>query len=179
MKHFIQAATTLLALAFAAALPAGAAESAATKIARAMSAGPPAIAKNATIADMDASGKMTVLRKGTNGFTCVPGHPGTVGDDAFCADEAAMQWGNDWMAHKAKPTITKPGIIYMFAGGTDWSASDPWATKGTPIKEPPHWMIMWPYTAKAAGLPTAAKDTGTWIMWAGTPYAHLMINGKP
>ncbi len=73
----------------------------------------------------------------------------------------------------------QPGIMYMLAGGTDWSATDPYATSGTPIKEPPHWMIMWPFDAKATGLSAEAKDTGTWIMWAGTPYAHLMINQKP
>jgi hypothetical protein len=107
----------------------------------------------------------------------VPGHVGVVGDDPFCADAAAMQWGDDWFAHKPKPTNATPGIMYMFAGGSDWSASDPFATKGTPIKEPPHWMIMYP-VAKSSGLPTTPRNTGTWIMYAGTPYAHLMINGK-
>jgi hypothetical protein len=78
----------------------------------------------------------------------------------------------------APPANTKPRIVYMLAGGTDWSASNPWATKGTPIHEPPHWMVMWPVTA-ASGLATAPKNSGTWIMWAGTPYAHLMVNQKP
>jgi len=129
--------------------------------------------------DMDAQGNMTVLREGTNGFTCFPGNPGVVGDDSMCADAAGMQWVNDSMTHKPKPTNSVPGIIYMLAGGTDWSASDPSATSGTPIKEPPHWMIMWPFDAKITGLSTEAKDTGTWIMYAGTPWAHLMINQKP
>ena len=169
---------TLAGAALLAMTAAAPAETAAQKIARALSAGPPSITAQATVADMDAKGKMTVLRKGTNGWTCVPGHPGVVGDDAMCGDAATMQWGEDWAAHKAKPTNAKPGIAYMLAGGTDWSASDPWATKGTPIKEPPHWMIMWP-VPKDSGLPTTPKNNGTWIMYAGTPYAHLMINGKP
>ncbi len=147
------------------------------KIARALSAGPPSVTAHATVADMDAKGNMTVLRKGINGWTCMPGHRGVIGDDPFCGDAAAMQWGDDWGKHKPKPTNGKPGIMYMLAGASDWSASDPWATKGTPIKEPPHWMIMWP-VEKNSGLPTTPRDTGTWIMYAGTPYAHLMINGK-
>ncbi len=151
------------------------------KIARALSAGPASIAAHATVAEMDAKGKLTVLRTGTNGWTCMPGHPGVIGDDPLCADAATMQWSNDWAAHKAKPTNAKPGIPYMFAGGTDWSASDPFATKATThgksIKEPPHYMVMWP-VEKTSGLPTTPRDTGTWIMYAGTPYAHLMINGK-
>jgi len=149
------------------------------KIKRAISAGPLEIAKRAKIADTDAQGKMITLREGNNGWTCFPGHPGVVGDDPQCADEASLQWEDDWMAHKPKPSNTKPGIVYMFAGGTDWSATDPAATSGAPIHEPPHWMIMWPFDAKESGLTDKEKKTGTWIMWAGTPYAHLMINQRP
>src|SRR6202161_4332719 len=50
-------------------------ESAQSKIARALSAGPPNVTKNATVADMDALGQMKVLRLGTNDFTCLPGDP--------------------------------------------------------------------------------------------------------
>ena len=156
-----------------------AAESAQAKIKRALSAAPAEIANGAKVVDMDAQGKMTVLREGTNGFTCFAGNPGVVGDDSMCADAAGLQWVNDAMAHKPKPTNSVPGVIYMLAGGTDWSASDPAATSGTPIKEPPHWMIMWPFDPKTTGLSTDAKDSGTWIMYAGTPWAHLMINQKP
>lgn len=148
-------------LATTAAAPAS--ETPAQKIARALSAGPPSITAHATVADMDAKGKMTVLRKGTNGWTCIAGHPGVVGDDPVCGDAASMQWSDDWAAHKPKPTNAKPGIMYMLAGGSDWSASDPFATKGTPIKEPPHWMIMWP-VEKRPGVPTAPRETGTWII---------------
>ena len=171
-----------LAAAAAATLLMGAAtapEAASVKIARALSAGPPNITAHAAVMDIDAKGKMTMLRKGTNGWTCIAGHAGVVGDDPMCADAPSMQWAGDWMAHKPKPTNTKPGVVYMLAGGTDWSATDPYATKGTPIKEPPHWMIMWPFEGKTSGLPTTVRDTGSWIMYAGTPYAHLMVNGKP
>ena len=64
-------------------------------------------------------------------------------------------------------------------GGTDWSGSDPNATSGTPIKEPPHWMIIWPVDPKTTGLSLEPKQTGTWIMWAGTPCSHLVINHHP
>ncbi|HEY0613841.1 MAG TPA: hypothetical protein VGC96_04330 [Candidatus Elarobacter sp.] len=171
------AVAAVLVAAASAAAPA-ATETAAQKIARALSAGPASVTAHATVADVDAKGAMTVLRKGTNGWTCVPGHPGVVGDDAMCGDAAAMQWGDDWAKHKAKPSNTVPGIAYMLRGGTDWSATDPFATSGTPIKEPPHWMILYPVTA-SSGLATAPRNSGTWIMYAGTPWAHLMINGKP
>jgi|SRR5580658_9920674 hypothetical protein len=91
-------------------------ESIQAKIARAMSAGPPDIAKSARIVDTDPNGKMVVLREGNNGFTCMPGNPKVVGDPAMCADAASMQWAADFKAHKPKPTNTVPGITYMLAG---------------------------------------------------------------
>ncbi len=107
------------------------------KIQRALSAAPANIAAGAKVVDMDEKGRMTVLRDGDNGFTCVAGHPEVVGDSPACLDAAALQWLLDWMAHKPKPTNTRPGILYQLAGGTDWSASDPWGTSGTPRKWPP------------------------------------------
>ncbi len=149
------------------------------KIARAVSAAPANVSNDARIVDRDDNGAETVLREGSNGFTCFPGHPGVVGDATFCANAAALRWESDLMALKPNPTNTEPGIEYMLLGATDWSASDPNATSGTPIKEPPHWMILWPFDAKITGLPTEPKQTGSWIMWAGTPWAHLMINQRP
>lgn len=154
-------------------------ESSELRVARAISAAPSHIAKAAKVVDMNEKGNEIVLREGTNGFTCYPGHPGEVAGQPFCANEAALQWERDLAAHKPKPTNAEPGIEYMLQGGTDWSASDPNATSGKPIKEPPHWMIMWPVDPKTTGLSLEPKQSGTWIMWAGTPYSHLMINQHP
>jgi hypothetical protein len=156
-----------------------AAESKETKITRAASAAPANIAKGAKVVDLDDKGNEIVLREGTNGFTCYPGHPQEVGGQPYCANEPAVQWERDFAAHKPKPANSEPGIEYMLQGGTDWSGSDPNATSGTPVKEPPHWMIMWPFNPTTTGLSAEPKQTGTWIMWASTPYAHLMINQHP
>jgi hypothetical protein len=43
----------------------------------------------------------------------------------MCADKDAMQCSADFAAHKAKPTNTEPGIIYMLAGATQRSDRDP------------------------------------------------------
>jgi hypothetical protein len=147
------------------------------KIKSAMAGGPVEIANNARIVELGEHGSLTTLREGSNGWTCFPGHPGTMG--AMCLDEPALQWLTDLIAHKAKPTNTRPGILYMLAGGMSRSATDPWATKGTPVKEPPHWALIWPFDPKETGLSDKPKDTGSWVMYAGTPYAHLMINQQP
>jgi hypothetical protein len=149
------------------------------KIARAMSAGPAEVAKTARIVDTDAQGKMVVLREGSNGFTCMPGNLNVVGEPPMCADAASMQWFADAKAHKPKPTNSVPGITYMLAGATQRSDSDPNDTTSMPIEVGAHWMIMWPFDPKTTGLPTTHKPTGAYIMWAGSPYAHVHIMGLP
>jgi hypothetical protein len=149
------------------------------KIERAMSAGPPEIAWSAKIIDKDAQGHTVVLRAGSNGFTCMPGNPNVIGDPPMCADGPSMQWAADFAAHKPRPTNTVPGITYMLAGATQRSDSDPYDRTSPAISVPAHWMIMWPFDAKATGLPTTHRDTGAYIMWAGSPYAHVHVMGRP
>jgi hypothetical protein len=149
------------------------------KIARAMSAGPDNVSKFSRIVDTDEQGKMVVLREGNNGFTCMPGNPKVVAEPPMCVDAASMQWFADAKAHKSKPTNTVPGITYMLAGASQRSDSDPNDTTSMPIDVGPHWMIMWPFDPKTSGLPTTHKPTGAYIMWAGSPYAHLHIMGRP
>jgi hypothetical protein len=38
-------------------------------------------------------------------------------------------------------------------------------------------MIIWPFDAKRCGLPNTVRDAGTWVMFDGTPYAHLHVCG--
>jgi hypothetical protein len=149
------------------------------KIARAMSAGPDNVSESARIVDTDAQGRMVVLREGNNGFTCMPGNVKVVGEPPMCVDAASLQWFADAKAHKPKPTNTVPGITYMLAGASQRSDSDPTDTTSMPIDVGPHWMIMWPFDPKTTGLPTTHKPTGAYIMWAGSPYAHLHIMGRP
>src|ERR1700692_1973993 len=149
------------------------------KIERAMSAGPDNISKSARIIDTDAQGNKVVLREGSNGFTCMPGNPNVVGDPPICADAASMQWASEFSAHKPKPTNNVPGIAYMLAGATQRSDSDPHDKTSPPITVGPHWMIMWPFDPHATGLPIHHRDTGAYIMWAGSPYAHVHVRGRP
>jgi hypothetical protein len=147
------------------------------KIAIAMSAGPSEIAKGARIIDKDESGKTIVLREGTNGFTCMPGYGDT--HPPMCADGPSMQWSADFAAHRPKPTNTVPGITYMLAGATQRSDSDPYDKTSPLIKIGPHWMIMWPFDPATTGLPATHRDTGAYVMWSGTPYAHVHVMGRP
>ena len=47
------------------------------------------------------------------------------------------------------------------------------------VKEPPYWMIMWPFDSKASMLPTKPHPLEVYIMFNDTPYADLMIYQNP
>ncbi len=150
---------------------------AAVKIAEAVSAGPAEVAKNARVVEMGKQGQLIELRPGTNAWTCMPKQGDTM--PAMCADPASMQWMKDFQQHKPKPTNLVPGITYMLVGATQRSDSDPYDKSSPLISIGPHWMIIWPFDPKITGLPTTHRSTGAYIMWAGTPYAHVHVMGAP
>jgi hypothetical protein len=154
-------------------------EPADVQVARAVAAGPLHVTSSARIVGTDAQGNRTVLREGHNGFTCEPGSGKAFGRPAWCWNEAARQWSADMAARKAAPTNAEPGIVYMLAGATQRGVSDASDKTGAPMTIGPHWMILWPFDAKTTGLSVTSKDTGAYIMLAGTPYAHLHIMGRP
>jgi hypothetical protein len=149
----------------------------------AMSAAPKKVSGAATIIAMDADGKMRTLREGTNGFTCMPDNPTTPGPDPMCMDKAAWEWAGAWMGHKTPPA-GKIGLMYMLSGGTDASNTDPYATKPSAdkhwVKTGPHVMIVGADASFYDMYPKSADpDTSVpYVMWAGTPYQHLMIPVK-
>ncbi|OTG73991.1 hypothetical protein B9T26_07575 [Acinetobacter sp. ANC 4169] len=152
-------------------------------IASAMSAAPKKVGAAATIVVVGKDGKMRTLRKGSNGFTCMPDNPTTPGPDPMCMDKAALEWAEAWMGHKP-PTVGKIGFMYMLEGGTDASNTDPYAQKPTAgnhwIKTGPHVMIVGAEPSFYDMYPKNAQpDTAVpYIMWPGTPYQHLMIPVK-
>jgi len=152
-------------------------------IASAMMAAPRAVARDATIIAMGADGKARTLREGKNGFTCMPDDPKTPGPDPMCWDKASQGWIDAWMNHK-DPPAGKVGLMYMLAGGTDFSNTDPFATKPSAsnhwIKTGPHIMIVGADPSFYDNYPKGADpDTSQpYVMWAGTPYQHLMAPVK-
>jgi hypothetical protein len=146
------------------------------------SAAPSSIAHNASVVTLDANGNATVVRKGSNGWTCMPDSPATPGPDPMCMDSNAMKWADAWIHHKPPPQGAV-GVMYMLEGGTDASNTDPYATKPTAendwIKTGPHIMVVGSKEV-LAGYPSGQKpDTSApYVMWAGTPYAHLMVPVK-
>lgn len=152
-------------------------------IASAMSAAPAKVTNGAMIVVMDADGKMRTLRPGTNGFTCMPDNPETPGPDPMCMDKNSMEWVHALISHNPPPA-GKVGFMYMLSGGTDASNTDPYATKPDAtnhwVKTGPHVMIVGAEASFYDSYPKSADpDTSIpYVMWAGTPYQHLMAPVK-
>jgi hypothetical protein len=151
------------------------------RIENAMSAGPSVLAKDATILDSEAvddAGKFVVLRQGSNGWYCFPDLSYTPGNDPQCIDQTWLDWNYAYLAKKA-PSITTPGLEYMLQGGSDPSNTDPFATEPAAGEEwmstPPHVMIILPGKLDQSVFSTDPDSGKPWIMWAGTPYEHIMM----
>jgi len=175
-------AALLSATTFTAALAQSADKAKETKIKSAISAAPTAITESATIMDWPAEqgAEMTLLREGTNGYTCLPDMPDTPGNDPMCLDEPWMKWADAWM-NKKEVNIDKIGFGYMLQGGSAESNTDPYAKEPTDDNEwltdaIPHLMIIVPDPATLEGLPVTPEEAGggPWVMWRNTEYVHIM-----
>ena len=147
----------------------------AAEAAAAESAAPASLSKHATILNRDGQ----VVRIGSNGWMCLPDDPNTAGTDSICMNES---WRNfmDTLKNKKKPTYTQVGIAYMLQGDRPVSNTDPYATEPKPGDDwvdqlGAHIMVLVPDADTLKSVPTNPRNGGPWIMWAGTPYAHLMI----
>lgn len=144
--------------------------------------GPASIASKAAVVRVDPDGKVTPLRKGSNQFTCTVIPDGS--DAPYCADEAGHAWMVAAISKQPKPPLTQAGVAYMAKGGMHHETPDgeivleP-AANTKAVKEPPHWMLLWPLDPATTGLPTTPGPGGSYIMFAGTPYAHLMVYQDP
>lgn len=148
----------------------------------ALSAAPAHISKDAGVMIYGADGKLTETKKSTNGFTCIPTVMNLPDPDPMCMDAAAQQWLTDITNNAPKPGNTVPGIAYMARGGSHFEKGGKVVMSGDGakvVKEPPHWMVMWPFEAAATKLPIAPNPSGVYIMFEGSPYAHLMVYQDP
>jgi hypothetical protein len=99
----------------------------------------------------------------------------------MCMDEVWEKWADAWL-NKKPFKAERVGIAYMLAGETlpgGASNIDPYATAPTAdnqwVSEGPHLMMLVPDAAQLEAVPTDPNNGGAYVMWKGTPYAHVMI----
>lgn len=142
-------------------------------IAEAESAAPASVTANATIKSPDG----TVLREGSNEFTCYPGQ------EAIGPMCNPPEWDRLIGAMMAKEDFqaNAMAVSYMLAGEGEAlgvSNSDPYhpdpANAHDHVKEGPHLMIVVPDNSILEGM---SRDPGdpVYVMWGDTPYAHIMV----
>lgn len=145
----------------------------------ALSAAPPSVAERATVVGPENQ----VLQQGTNGWVCMPDMPDVPNNSPMCLDEPWREFISAWM-EKRTPKVSRVGIGYMLQGDLPVSNTDPFATKPAPDNQwlqegVPHIMVVVPDHSLLEGIPTDPNHGGPWVMWRGTPYAHIMIPTVP
>ena len=146
-------------------------------IANALSAAPASIAAGATVKGHDGR----VLRQGTNDWVCLPDMPNIPNDSPMCLDAPWRALIDAWM-NKRTPHVTQVGFAYMLQGDMPVSNTDPFATAPTPTNQwiqhgDPHVMVFIPDLRLLEGMSTDPTSGGPYVMWKGTPYAHIMLPG--
>lgn len=145
-------------------------------IAKAMTAAPQAVGKNATIVRVNDKFEPTdTLQQGKNGFIC-----GIEPDSGipYCADGNAMAWYKAaYSGAAAMPEAA--GFIYMMTGDTGTSNHDPSATDKS------HWVVTGPHVmlvGKPAmdigrNLPRSMDPDPTqpFVMYPDHKMEHLMV----
>lgn len=141
----------------------------------ALSAAPPTLRDTVKVVDLEGR----VLRDGQGPFTCLPAPKGFAGP--MCLDGQWMAW-LDALTNKRPPEITRIGLAYMLAGdspeggASNTNPADTAPTAGNDwMVEGPHVMIIVPDPAMLADIPAEHAGGGPYVMWKGTPYAHVMM----
>lgn len=163
-----------VAIVFVAGVPAIAQDKQAL-IESALSAAPPMVAETATVKDS----KGNVLKEGSGAYTCFPREG--AGQSPICVDEVWAGW-LDAFVNKKPFTASEVGVSYMLAGDApdagvsniDPNEKEPTADNQW-IVEGPHLMIIVPDPALLEAFPAEPGSGDPYIMWKGTPYAHIMV----
>jgi hypothetical protein len=147
----------------------------------------------ATVLGYGSDGKLTVLRKGSGSMTCLADDPKAAQFHVACyhdSMEPFMFRGRELRAsgvtgtqvdsvrfREAKAGTLKlpnqPASLYSLTGGTfdPKTGTAPWARR--------LYVVYIPYaTAASTGLSDKPQENGPWIMFAGTPKAHIMFTPR-
>ena len=171
--------------------PAAAAAPPDVQIAAAVQAAPEDRRAGAAVFGYDASGALVTLRDGTNDLVCLADDPKADGFSVACYHkdlEPFMARGRQLLAQgvtskEREETRWKeieagtlnmprePRTLHVLTG----SGFD--AASGTVADSYLRWVVYTPFaTPETTGLPIRPVPGGPWLMFPGTPTAHIMIS---
>ncbi len=153
------------------------------QIAEAILAAPDSMRADATIVFYDRAGKRNLIREGTNSLICEPDAP-QPGFRVQCYHESwqpVMDRMNVWFAEGN--TLEEAMVLYEVARKAgeleDFVPGAIQYLLAGPERESAElsMSIRLPYaTSDSVGIPDEERSKGPWLMWAGTPGAHIMID---
>ncbi|BCS33782.1 hypothetical protein TBR22_A30090 [Luteitalea sp. TBR-22] len=162
------------------------------QIAGAVQAAPADQRATATVIGFDAQGKHTTLRRGTGSLVCLADDPGVAEFSVACYHkdlEPFMARGRELASAGSKGrgpagdvrykeieagTLKMPAVptLLTIVQGTGFDAA-----AGTVTNSYTRWVIYTPgATAESTGLPLTPAPGAPWLMFPGTPGAHIMIS---
>ena len=146
----------------------------------------------ARVLGYDAAKKLVELRAGTNGMTCLADEPGDERFHVACyaaTMEPFMARGRELRLGGTKGDAvdsvrfkevkegklkmpTMPAALYSLTGkAAGWNATTGQVTGASPL-----YVVYMPFaTEQSTGISTVPQKNGPWLMFAGTPKAHLMF----
>jgi hypothetical protein len=146
----------------------------------------------ATVLGYSGSATLSVVRKGTNGMTCLAPDPKATRFHVACYHESMepfMLRGRQLRAQGTKEDSVdvirfaeakagklvvpkQPASLYSLTGPA--GSFDPAMGEAKGARR--LFVVYVPYaTAESTGLSTAPKQSEPWLMFAGTPKAHIMF----
>ena len=161
------------------------------QIAAAITPLPDEMKANATVLGYREAGRLVTLRAGTNDMICLAPEPGAKAFHSACyhkAMEPFMARGRALRAQGLKgPQVdtvrfaevrrgtlvvpTQPSMLYQIFGGTFDPATGK-VTGGSRL-----YVTYIPFaTAASTGLSVKPSEREPWLMWSGTPKAHIMFS---
>ena len=162
------------------------------QVAAASLALPVELRAGAAVLGYDATGKLVPLKAGTNGMTCLAPNPAAPGFQSACYHESLepfMARGRELRAQgvrgpqvdtvrfaeakSGKLALPKgPAALYQLFGGPGaYDAATNTVKDGSPL-----YVIYMPYaTEGTTGLQQKPMKGTPWIMFPGTPKAHIMF----
>jgi len=161
------------------------------QISAAVLAAPAELREGAAVLGYNEHGEVVTLREGKNELICLANNPNNTRFSVACYHrdlEPYMARGRELLSQHVTghqrddvrgkevsegklPMPREPRTLYVLTGtGFD-------AATGKVENSYLRWVIYVPFaTPESTGLSTKASDSAPWLMNAGTPGAHIMIN---
>lgn len=161
------------------------------QIAEAVSTLPAQMREGAAVLGYRRADRLVTLREGTNGMICLADHPGDEEFHVACYHESLepfMARGRELRTEgKSDAEVTKirgedieagklampdhPAALYSLTGGTfNAETGEVEGARGL-------YVLYMPYaTEQSTGIPETASRERPWLMFPGTPWAHVMIS---